>query len=179
LQIFWVDERCVPPDDPESNYGMTKKILLDNVNIPPENIHRMAGENNPDSEISRYAEEIKSVVPSRLGLPSFDMILLGMGADGHTASLFPGGKLLSSAENICGSAVHPASGQKRVTLTRDLINNANNILFLVTGKDKAETFTEIINKTPDAKRYPAAGINPLNGRIEWLVDSQAYQFSGK
>jgi len=178
LHIFWVDERCVPPDHSDSNYGMTKKILLDNINIPGLNIHRIAGENNPESEIYHYAEEIKSFVPERLKLPSFDLILLGMGADGHTASLFPGGELLSTSENICGTAVHPVSGQKRITLTKAVINNAYNIAFLVTGEDKAGTLAHIIKKETEAKQYPAAGISPQNGSIEWLVDTSAYSSIG-
>jgi 6-phosphogluconolactonase len=174
LHIFWVDERCVPPGHEESNYGMTKKNLLDHVNIPAENIHRMKGEAEPRQEASRYAEEIKKHIPIKLGFPSFDWILLGMGSDGHTASLFPGKKLIMSAENICGTAVHPQSGQNRITLTDKVINNASAISFLVTGKDKAGILTRIIKKQSGYKSFPAAAVTPVFGTLEWLVDREAY-----
>lgn len=174
LHIFWVDERCVPPEDEESNYGMTKKTLLDKVNIPTENIHRMKGESDPESEVLRYAEEIKQHLPVKLGLPSFDWILLGMGSDGHTASLFPGKELSMTAESITGTAIHPQSGQNRITLTSNVINNAAEISFLVTGKDKSDIFSRIIKKEKGYENYPAAIISPEHGTLEWLIDTDAY-----
>ncbi|MFO7448043.1 MAG: 6-phosphogluconolactonase [Ignavibacteriaceae bacterium] len=172
LHIFWVDERCVPPGDDESNYGMTKKILLDKVNIPAENIHRIRGEEDPSDEVHRYAEDIKMHLTVKNNLPVFDWILLGMGSDGHTASLFPNSDLIKTAGNICGTGVHPVSGQNRISLTYDIINNAAEISFLVTGKDKAETLDQIRNKTPGSSKYPAAKINPVWGTLEWLIDKE-------
>jgi 6-phosphogluconolactonase len=174
LHIYWVDERCVPPANNESNFGMTKKILLDNVNIPIQNIHRIKGEDNPGKEIYRYASEIKQSVPLRLGLPAFDRILLGMGSDGHTASLFPRKNLIETAEDICGVAIHPDSGQNRISLTQSVINNALNVTFMVTGKDKADTLLKIVNRQDGFDYFPAAGINPVFGNLEWIVDRQAY-----
>ncbi len=126
LHLFWGDERCVPPGDTESNYGMTKELLLNKVEIPGENIHRIKGEAIPEEEASRYSSEIKNSVKIENSLPRFDCILLGMGEDGHTASLFPGKRLKAVSQNICGVAEKKIPGdngesiQKRISLTKDV-----------------------------------------------------------
>jgi 6-phosphogluconolactonase len=173
VHFFWVDERCVPPADPESNYGMTKQILLDKINIPVDNVHRMRGEDDPDREADRYAHEILMNVRKKDMLPVFDQVILGMGDDGHTASIFPGNLNLIDSEKICEVAVHPLSGQKRITLTGKVINNADFITFLATGQNKARIIEEIYKKKAQYMNYPASSIDPLRGGIAWFLDEKA------
>ena len=179
LQLFWGDERCLPPDDPESNYGETRKLLLDKIAIPKENVHRIIGEAKPEEETARYANEIQSIIPFEKSLPRFDCILLGVGEDGHTASLFPGKELYAVAQNICGVAeksIPLRDGkniQKRVSLTKDVICNSEQVFFLVTGEKKSKILSEIINEEPISRNYPAAGINNIYGFSEWRIDEDA------
>ncbi len=172
LQIFWCDERCVPPDDSDSNYGMTKENLLDHIRISAENIHRIKGEAHPEKEAVYYSKEIDKLLPkAKNNFPQFDWVLLGIGADGHTASLFPNSELLYSCSNIAGVAEHPVTGQKRISLTEKIINNSKRISFIVTGKDKANILSEIIKG--DHKNYPAARIKPAEGTLDWWLDKEA------
>lgn len=173
IHFFWGDERCVPPDDEESNFKMANGLFLSRVDIPEGNIHRIRGEEEPEAEAKRYAKEITQFVPSRNGLPAFDMILLGMGDDGHTASIFPHQMELLTAEALCAVATHPESGQKRATLTGKVINNAKEVVFLVTGKGKAEKLEEIIEAKDGSGKYPAAHIEPTHGELHWFVDEAA------
>jgi len=170
LHLFWGDERCVLPTDSESNYGVTKEKLLDHIDIPFVNIHRVLGNRNPQEEATRYEKEIQWCLPEKNGLPVFDLIMLGMGSDGHTASIFPHEMELLTTDDICGVATHPDSGQKRVTLTGRVINNAKQIHFLVTGASKEEKVQEIFSKTGNYKAYPAAHINDA----DWWLDEAAY-----
>lgn len=172
VHLFWGDERCVPPSDPESNYGMTKEILLDRIKIPAGNIHRISGENDPENESVRYSEEIMKNTVARNGLPVFDFIILGLGEDGHTASIFARNKELFKSRKICAVTAHPVSGQKRVTLTGRVINNADNIVFLVSGSTKAAVVAEIIDR-PGISEYPAASVEPLHGVVKWYLDNDA------
>jgi 6-phosphogluconolactonase len=173
VNLFWVDERCVGPGDPESNFGMTEKALLRKVGIPPGNVFRMIGEADPQQEAVRYSEVISSSVRRRKGLPCFDLILLGMGEDGHTASIFPGNDNLMSSDKLCETAVHPVTKQKRITLTGKVINNAKSVFFLVTGKNKAGIVEEIFRNNAGVQKYPAAQIKPVSGNTTWLLDSEA------
>ncbi|PTB94544.1 6-phosphogluconolactonase [Marivirga lumbricoides] len=173
IHFWWGDERCVPPTDDESNYKMTKELLIDKIAIPPQNIHRILGENAPEKEAIRYTKEIEGIIPAKNGLPRFDLMLLGMGPDGHTASIFPNQIELIKAEPICAVATHPESGQKRVTLTGATINNSAEIAFLVTGANKAEKIQEIFNKEGDYKKYPAAHIKATDGKLSWYLDESA------
>ena len=173
IHFFWADERCVSPDDPESNYGMTERLLLGKTNIPRENIHRIWGENDPKTEAARYSEEIMKYTRQRNSLPVFDIVILGMGQDGHTASIFPGNLELLHSESICDMAIHPVSEQKRVTLTGKVINNADEIIFLVTGKDKAGIVSEVIGKRAKNLKFPAAHIISAGGKTSWLLDEEA------
>jgi 6-phosphogluconolactonase len=173
IHFFWVDERCVPPEDKESNYGMTKKFLFDKIEIPEHNIHRIKGENVPEKEADRYSAEIDEYIKYKNKLPNFDLIILGIGPDGHTASIFPDQIQLINSEEICAVGVHPQSGQKRVTLTGRVINNADNVFFMITGDDKAKVVSDIIKKEKDFEKYPAANIKPVHGRYEWYLDSGA------
>ena len=177
IHLFWGDERCVPPDDEESNFGMTKKFLLDSISIPEENIHRIRGENNPDAEAKRYSEEIVKYVPLKKGIPSFDIVMLGIGEDGHTASIFPNQMQLLNSDNFCEVAVHPQSGQKRVTLTGRVINNAKEVIFLVTGKNKSQIIKKILVKK--SRKFPAEFIQPVEGNLKYFIDSEASELLGK
>lgn len=173
IHFWWVDERCVSPDDDESNFKMTNDILFSQVNIPNENIHRIKGENTPETEAKRYSEEIATNLNLRDGIPVFDLIILGMGEDGHTASIFPGQLELLDNEQICVVSEHPLTGQKRITLTGKVINNASRIFFLVTGESKALRLSEIMNDDEAAKLSPAYYITPENGKLFWYIDEAA------
>jgi len=174
VHFFWGDERCVPPDHPDSNFGMTQKNLFDHLAIPEENIHRIFGENAPHDEARRYASEIKQWLPrDQNGWPVFDWILLGLGTDGHTASIFPGSDVLEDRINICAVATHPETGQRRITLTLPVINHAKRISFLVTGENKASVVSKILSASAPDKSLPASWVRPLNGHLEWRLDQSA------
>lgn len=173
LDFFWGDERCVPPDATDSNYRMVREAMLDHVPVDGAQVHRIRGENTPGAEATRYAEEIRAVVPTpRDGLPRFDWILLGMGDDGHTASLFPDQELDDENE-LCGVAFHPKTGQRRVSFTYDLLNAASHVAFVVTGANKADMLATIIGRVPGRERYPAARISPRVGSMTWYLDHDA------
>lgn len=173
IRFFWGDERCVPPDDPESNYGMTKKYLFDHIDIPYENIFRIKGENNPWDEAKRIADVIKNNLSMRINLPMFEIMLLGLGEDGHTASIFPDQVELFESANICEVALHPTTKQKRITITGRVINNSKRIYFLVAGKNKSATVGKIINKEGNYIELPGSYIKPVNGKVTWFLDKEA------
>jgi 6-phosphogluconolactonase len=170
--FFWGDERCVPPHDPESNFGMTSRIFIKKINIPDKNIHRVLGEDDPEKEAARYSGEIMKFTRMRHGLPVFDLIILGLGDDGHTASIFPGQTQLLTSDKVCSVACHPLTGQKRITITGPVINNADLVIFLVSGANKAEIVADIIEK-PGITDYPAASIEPTEGVLKWYLDIDA------
>ena len=172
VHLFWGDERCVPPDDDESNYGMTKEYLLKNINIPEANVHRIRGEEDPVQEAVRIADEVKKIVPILNNLPQFDLSILGLGEDGHTASLFPGKKLKNVSEGIAGVAVHPKSGQKRISLTSEVISNSKQNIFFATGQKKADIIYEIMSRKDSGKKYPAARIKAAE-MLKWYIDEEA------
>ncbi len=172
VHIFWGDERCVPPGDPQSNYKMTSETLLQHVPIPPVNIHRIRGEEPPQKEALRYAAEIQQFVPEKNGWPSFDLVLLGIGADGHTASIFPNQKTLLEAKQICAPAIHPESGQHRISLTGQVIANSRKVAFLVTGHSKRKVVQAILEKSEESKAYPAAHIRAKKD-LYWFLDEEA------
>jgi len=171
LKFFWVDERCVPPDDDESNFKMTRLSLLENIAIPDENIYRIYGEADPEKEAVRYSSMIAENVPFENNLPRFDIILLGVGEDGHTASIFPGNTAMFQSAKICEVATHPQSGQQRITLTGQVINNAGQVIFMVTGPDKAGIVAKILKD--ENTDLPATLVKPTHGQLTWLIDSDA------
>lgn len=173
IHLYWGDERCVPPTDTQSNYKMTFDHLISKINIPDANVHRVLGENNPEEEAIRYSNEINSNLPKVNGLPRFDIVLLGLGSDGHTASIFPHEMDLVKDKRICTIGTNPDSGQKRVTITGPVINNAKTICFLATGRGKAERLDEILNQRDGHKAYPATHISPINGELYWYIDNDA------
>ncbi|MCU4174369.1 6-phosphogluconolactonase [Carboxylicivirga sp. N1Y90] len=170
LRFFWGDERIVEATDPESNFGMTREHLFDHVSTKAINIFRVKGELSPDEAVDDYIDVISENVPQANDLPQFDLILLGMGDDGHTASIFPHQIGLWNSENICELAQHPESGQFRVTLSGKVINNAKQIIFLVTGNNKAKKVKEIINEEEVAKNYPAALVD--KSKCTWFLDKE-------
>ena len=172
--FFWGDERCVPPDNDESNFKMTNLALLSHIPIPESNVHRIIGENPPDEEAERYGEVISKFVPaSGNGFPRFDWIFLGMGDDGHTASLFPGAPTLNEKEKICVVATHPQTGQKRVSVTFPVLDSGARVSFLVAGADKEPVLRQILEGEGQQLPYPASMVNPVDGVLEWYVDSAA------
>jgi len=173
VHMFWGDERCVSPDNTASNFGMTFRSLLSKIVIPAINIHRIRGEDDAQKEASRYSEEISLFTRKRDGMPLFDLVLLGLGEDGHTASIFPGHLELLDSDRICDVAFHPESQQKRITLTGRIINNADSVAFLVTGWNKNKIVEKILKKSQSALYYPAYFIVPVYGRLAWFIDQEA------
>jgi len=173
VHLYWGDERCVPPADDDSNYKMTVEHLLSKIEIPDENIHRIMGENDSDDEAERYAENLENQLPKMDGFPRFDLVILGMGDDGHTASIFPHEIELWDSEKLCEVAEHPQSGQKRITITGKLINHAATVAFLVTGDSKADKVEEIIEKKGGFKDYPASLVSPNSSNLLWFLDDAA------
>ncbi len=177
LHVYWGDERCVPPTNSESNFGVANDILFSRLNEVPD-IHRVFGESDPNEEAKRYSNELLSNIPIKNELPQFDLIILGMGDDGHTASIFPHRMELITAPGVCEVALHPTTGQKRITLTGPVINNAKQIAFLVTGESKAERIRQIHFSEDVSAQFPAAHINPTNGQLIWWMDDAAGQYLG-
>lgn len=173
VQLFWVDERCVPPVDPESNYGMTRTILLDKIAIPLKNVHRIRGEDNPFEEAKRYSNEIRGSVKIKNSLPAFDLMILGVGDDGHTASVFPYNHELLTSDKICDVSAHPVSNQNRITITGKVINNSDSVFLLVTGQNKAPVIEAIVHEKAEAAKFPASYIDPAAGPGIWMLDKAA------
>lgn len=173
LRFYWGDERCVPPEDSQSNYRMTRIHLLDKVPVQPANIFRIRGENPPSEEARRYSKLLDDTLEKNNGVPRFDLVVLGMGDDGHTASIFPHQIDLWGSESYCEVAEHPQSGQKRISLTGQIINNAKQVVFLVTGANKTGPLEQIINGTAGSEKLPASLVAPVSGRLLWMVDEAA------
>ncbi|MGV8134400.1 MAG: 6-phosphogluconolactonase [Mangrovibacterium sp.] len=171
IHFWWGDERCVPPSDAESNYRMTYDHLLGKIDFKPDHIHRIKGELTPGEACRLYRDEIRDLIPVHAHLPLFDLIILGIGDDGHTASIFPDQMDLLISNETCAIAVHPQSGQKRVTLTGPVLNNARQVSFLVTGTSKATRIAQIINKENSAAYLPASHIQPAG--LSFYLDHEA------
>jgi 6-phosphogluconolactonase len=171
VHVLWGDERCVPPDDPASNFRMAREVLLDHVAIPPAQIHRMRGEDDPRTAAAGYERELRALFPA--AVPRFDLVLLGLGDNGHTASLFPGlSAVHESARWVVAEHVAEV-GMWRLTLTPVAINAAAAILFLVAGRDKAAMLARVLQGPRDIDARPAQAIAPVAGRLCWLVDAAA------
>jgi 6-phosphogluconolactonase len=173
INFFWGDERCVPSNHHESNYLMTQEHLFNKIDFPPKNIFKIDGGNNPKSEAQRYSEVIRKNVPLENGIPSFDLIMLGLGKDGHTGSIFSNSINLILDNNICAVSEHPVTHQKRITLTGTIINNAKKIIFLVTGGSKNKTVDIVLNKKEGYEKLPASYIKSAKGELIWLFDQEA------
>ncbi len=175
INLWWGDERCVSPDNDNSNYKQAYDNLISELVIPVKNVHRIKGENDPEEEAGRYATEIQENLNYRGENPVFDLALLGLGEDGHTASIFPDELELFEDERICAVTSHPLSGQKRITVTGKVLNNASRVFFVVTGANKSQRISEIMNDDEAAKLLPAYYISPKNGELIWFIDEAAAQ----
>ncbi|MGB5436974.1 MAG: 6-phosphogluconolactonase [Maribacter sp.] len=173
VHLYWGDERCVAPTHGDSNYGMTVDHLLSKIDIPKKNIHRIHGENGPEDEAIRYGRILEKELPNDNDTPQFDLVILGLGDDGHTASIFPHEIALWYSKENCEVATHPDSGQKRITITGKLINNAKKVAFLVTGGNKSQKVKEIINHEGGYEAYPATLVSPVSGKLIWFLDREA------
>jgi 6-phosphogluconolactonase len=174
LDLWWVDERCVPPDDADSNYRMTREALLDHVPLKPEQIHRMEGELEPDDAAARYEAELrKSFGLTGTETPRFDLVQLGIGPDGHTASLFPHTDALHVTDRLVTANYVEKLDMWRVTLTRTVINHARQVFFLIAGADKAMILNEVLEGPRDPERLPSQLIVPVNGILTLLLDQAA------
>lgn len=174
ILLFWGDERCVPPNDSMNNYAMTKEHLLDKIDIPTNNIFRIHGENEPDEEAVWYSNVLNAELAKANKIPEFDLVILGLGDDGHTASIFPYQIDLWNSMSNCVVAAHPESGMKRISITGRIINNAKHVVILSTGEGKAKRVKEII-KTREQfiNVYPAAKIAPKSKQLHWFLDEAA------
>ena len=186
LHFWWGDERCVPAKDPESNYGQCKQRLFDHIQIPVSNIHRIQGENLPTEETKRYTQEIQNHLVIADNIPQFDWIILGVGEDGHTASIFPKSSkdtknsnkhCLYKNKKLIFIATHPQTKQLRISKTAYLIEHCKRLTYLVIGENKADIVdkisSQIDSKIEATKCYPAARITSNNGITEFYLDSKA------
>jgi 6-phosphogluconolactonase len=173
VHVFWGDERCVSPEDADSNYRMACEALLNHVPIPDDNVHRMQGEINPTQAASNYTAELRAMF-GRVEWPRFDLILLGLGTDAHTASLFPGtGAIHEEQRWVVGHFVEKLKTY-RLTLTPPVINHAENVIFLVAGADKADALQSVLSPALlDPDRFPAQIVQPVAGTLTWLIDQAA------
>ena len=181
--VFWGDERCVPPDHADSNYRLARETLLSKVPIPAGNVHRVRGEVNPEQAALEYEQAVRrevgtptlvgTVGPTEVGVPIFDLILLGLGPDGHTASLFPGTPAIYERTRRVAANFVPKLNAHRITFTPVLINAASNVMFLVSGGEKADTLRAVLEGEFKPEALPAQIIKPENGRLTWLVDRAA------
>lgn len=179
VQVLWGDERCVPPDHAASNYRMAREALLDHVPIPAANVHRIRGEDDPVTAARAYEQELRSLLGTPQGPPRdspearIDLVLLGLGDDGHTASLFPGAPRVPDGEPWVIAHRTPAAPAWRVTLTPVIINAAAEILFLVSGAGKAAIVQRVLEGPQRPDELPAQSIAPAHGRVHWLLDAAA------
>jgi 6-phosphogluconolactonase len=175
LELYWVDERCVPPDDQDSNYRMTREALLDHAPLRPEQIHRMEGELDPEEAASRYESGLRNNFRLEgAEAPRFDLVQLGMGPDGHTASLFPHTEAINEMMRL--SVANHVPQQKnswRLTLTWPVINHARSVLFLIGGADKAGVLKEVLTGPRDVERLPSQLIWPASGILTLILDKAA------
>jgi 6-phosphogluconolactonase len=169
--IFWGDERCVSPESYDSNYKMANDNLLDHIPIPDSNIFRIKGENDPVNEAKRYSEIVNKLIPFAYGQPQFDLIMLGLGEDGHTTSIFPNNIHLFDSNDLFEVSEHPNTKQKRITATGKIINNAKTVFFLATGKSKSTKVYQVIQKKKGWENLPASLVAPKNGELIWLLDN--------
>lgn len=171
VHVFWVDERCVPPDHPESNFCLARDLFLSKLPAPGAVIHRVAGELLPDEAARRYEMELSATFPAE-EIPVFDLLFLGVGSDGHTASLFPDMDLERFSDRKAVSVYVEKFRSSRVTLTLPVLTSARRIVFLVTGPTKAAIVEELLGSGGDS-HYPASRVASASARVTWLLDTEA------
>jgi 6-phosphogluconolactonase len=171
VHLFWVDERCVPPGDPASNFKLAMDSLISRAHIPERNLHRIVGEIAPEEAAARYTQEIRAFFGLAAGeMPAFDVVQCGMGPDGHTASLFPGDTSIHDRERIAAARFAPQFQQWRVTLLPGPLLAARSRIYLVTGANKKETLRIVLGGPVEAEKYPA---QVIGHNAEWFIDSAA------
>jgi 6-phosphogluconolactonase len=171
VHVFWGDERCVPADDSRSNQGMARRSLLDHISIPDDQIHPMQCGDSPLDNALNYESLLRNFFAD--SPPVFDVVLLGLGEDGHTASIFPGSKALGEKERWVVETHKIGENFHRITLTLPLINQAAMVIFLVAGRSKAHILHEVLYESPGQYQYPARYVRPVGGQLIWLVDQEA------
>lgn len=179
IHVFWGDERCVPPEHPDSNYGMATAALLAKVPVPASHVHRMQGEEpDPDRAAARYEAELRAVLSGSApdAPPRLDLVLLGLGADAHTASLFPGSPLLRETSRLVAATYVAELAAHRLTMTPPLINAAARILFLVSGETKAAALRDVLEEEERPELRPAQCVRPVRGTVLWIADAAAASF---
>lgn len=170
LHLFWADERCVPWDHRDSNYRLVYDMLLTKVSIPRGNVHRIVGEEEPECAAQEYDYDVRSFFePS---FPAFDLVLLGAGEDGHTASLFPGAAALRERTRLAVAVFFEPPRISRISLTLQALNHAREVIFLASGRAKAAVVHEIL-EDGNPKQYPAGLVRPADGRVTWMLDRDA------
>jgi len=174
VQFFWGDERCVPPDDPASNFAMANRTLLSRLDLRPEQIHRMRGEDSPEQAARAYEEELRASFGIGEGeIPRFNLMLVGLGENVHVESLFPGHPALHERERLVVAVEVDAPQRHRVTITPPVLNNSALVMFLVEGKGKAEAVRNALEGPRDPDRFPAQIVDPPHGEVVWLLDRAA------
>ena len=175
VQFFWGDERCVPPDDPASNFGMANRTILSKLALRPEQVHRMRGEDDPAQAAQDYERELRAFF--RLEQPgdfqSFNLVLLGLGENAHVASLFPHHSALHEETRLAVAVDVEAVPRRRISLTVPVINSAERVMFLVSGEKKAAAVKNILQGPQDPEEYPGQLVKPHSGEIVWLIDKAA------
>jgi 6-phosphogluconolactonase len=175
VHLYWGDERCVPPDDEASNFGMAHDAFIRHVPIPDGNVHRMRGEDEPAEAARAYERELAALAElerPRVDLPVFDLVHLGLGKDGHTASLFPHGDALEVEDRLAVNSQAP-DGSQRITITFPVINAARHVWFIVIGEEKAGMVAEVLEGLRVPKAVPAQAVAPVHGKLLWLLDEAA------
>jgi 6-phosphogluconolactonase len=173
IHFFWSDERCVPPENPESNYKLAYDGFLSHLPLPLQNIHRIRGEAGPEDAARSYEQELRNFF-GKNELPRFDLVLLGAGEDGHTASLFPGAGNIQDQDRLVLPVLAGPRGLNRVTLSLVVLNNAARVLFLAAGSAKARVVREILTEE-NPQHYPAGMVRPVKGTLTWMIDREAGQ----
>jgi 6-phosphogluconolactonase len=174
LQLFWVDERCVPPDNPESNYGVCRDLLLSKVPLPAANVFRMEGELDPEEAAARYESTLRNTLKLEgAESPAFDLVLLGMGPDGHTASLFPHTEALNEMMRLVVANHVPQKDTWRISLTWPVINHGTEVAFAIAGADKATVLAHVLTGARNPEEYPSQLIRPASGKLLFLLDEAA------
>ncbi len=174
VHFFWGDERCVPPDNEASNFGMANRTLLSKLPLAPSQIQRMRGEDPPAAAAAAYEKDLKEFFSLGAGeLPRFDLVLLGLGDNAHIASLFPGSPLINERVRMVADAEVDAPQRHRITLTPPVLNNAARVMFIVSGVKKAQAVKDVLQGPQDPSRFPAQLIEPTEGTVMWLLDKAA------
>ena len=170
--VFWSDERCVPPEHRESNFRLASEGFLSKVPVPDKNLHRIKGEKGPEQGSLEYGDELRKHFGTE-GLPVFDLVLLGLGEDGHTASLFPGSGVMDETQRLAVPVYRNKPDHNRVSISLPVLNHALHIVFLVAGGSKSRIVADIVSKEKDRDRYPAGRIQSLGSNVTWLLDREA------